>query len=390
MARLIMFLHLSITISLSVESLLTNRQFPGQINRYSRCCQNQCSSDGKKWTTHLIASPSLSLDRTLVPSSTSGGDLIASLSVLFLTALLSWLGVIARRWEGVDLVGRLRELLMAGARLSSTLQTFGIFRKLLPKSGSHQKSLSSSSWQTCKLKKKMELTNELSLFRFQCDKSFSLSELSLGQQMTLCSTDSRGRVLKDNFFPFSFSKGSFDVLGLVKDHKILFQLEGEDEVAYKKGKVQLKFVSDDEEEVVNRTTTTTTTTPVDGMSIITSGVGVAPTLQTLHRILTDTESAVESIDVLWINERKEDFVLNDFMEDLEDKFGDKLFVARVVDRQFSDSNSQINDKLRDAMVPFREGRMAMVITSEEIQTKSSLLLQSVGYPLSTSVVTIKV
>ena len=216
--------------------------------------------------------------------------------------------------------------------------------------------------------------------------------------MTLCSTDSKGRVLKDSFFPFSFdnnNKGSstFDVLASSSssdnNNNTLMLLEEGDEIAYKKGKVQLKYISEDEEEGTS-TTTTTTAAPVDSVTVITSGLGVAPTLQIVSRILTDPESAVESIDVLWINESKEQFFLNESVEELEDRFADKLFVARVVDRQFGDRDSAINEKLRDALVRYRVGGLAMVIATEELQAKSCELLLSLGYPLATSVVSVTV
>ena len=208
----------------------------------------------------------------------------------------------------------------------------------------------------------------------------------MNEKVTLCCTDSNGRVLKENFFPFSFSKGTFDVLGASASNNILEQLDIDDEIAFKKSKVQLKYIVEDDGE----TRRGDNVSPVDSVSIITSGQGVAPTLQIVNRILTDPDSAVESIDVLWINEKKEDFVLNDAMEDLEDKFTEKLFIARVVDRQFADPDSQVNDKLREAMVPYRNGRMAMVIIPETMQSKSCRMLESLGYPLDTSVLAITV
>lgn len=166
------------------------------------------------------------------------------------------------------------------------------------------------------------------------------------------------------------------------------QLEPDDEVAYKKGKVQLKYVNEEDDD--DDTSVPVVVVPIDSVSVVTSGVGIAPTLSVLSRILSDAESAVETIEVLWINEKKEDFVLNDLMEDLEDRYPDKLIVARVVDRQYLDIESAVSDKLRDALDRYRGGRMAMAITSNEVQEKTCEMLRSLGFPLGSSVVSIVV
>lgn len=189
------------------------------------------------------------------------------------------------------------------------------------------------------------------------------------------------------------------MIGSKKDSPLLSQLEADDQVAFKKGKVVLRYVeSGQQESDVTSSSDDNNSSPrppapvevvVDGLSIICSGgQGVAATLQLLDRVLTDADSAVESIDVLWINERKEDFVLNELMEALEDLYPDRLFVARVVDRQLFDNDAIVNDKLTQAMVPFRRGRMAMVVASEAAQPKSLDMLESLGYPLATTVVVV--
>jgi NAD(P)H-flavin reductase len=51
--------------------------------------------------------------------------------------------------------------------------------------------------------------------------------------------------------------------------------------------------------------------PIKSATIITDGLGIAPTIQLLKFALTDASTTIEDLEVLWMNELKSDFFLSD-------------------------------------------------------------------------------
>lgn len=60
--------------------------------------------------------------------------------------------------------------------------------------------------------------------------------------------------------------------------------------------------------------------PVDTLSVVCGGIGVAPICSLLQDILSDAESAVTSVFLLVVNERPEEFIFLDELESLEKRF----------------------------------------------------------------------
>ncbi len=89
--------------------------------------------------------------------------------------------------------------------------------------------------------------------------------------------------------------------------------------------------------------------------------------------------AETAFELLWINERKGDFLLNEAVEDLESRFPDQLFVARVIDPNFSDPDSQVSDKLQAAVSPQGRGKVALLLMPEQFTNKAKAFLESIGY-----------
>lgn len=139
-----------------------------------------------------------------------------------------------------------------------------------------------------------------------------------------------------------------------------------DELALKGGKRRLLYTGKDE--------------IISSMTLIASGLGITPTLQILSAVLPDEDATVEDIEVLWINESSEDFILVEDVEELEAAHEEKLFVTRVLDTDANNLETQINPKLRRAIIPYETGRIAVIMAPEVLAAKSQLLLEEMGYP----------
>lgn len=170
--------------------------------------------------------------------------------------------------------------------------------------------------------------------------------------------DAKGRALKQSFFVSSAptAKGYFEVLckngGLISDgaqFSVAMQfMELGDELAVKAGHRKLSL--------------STIEGPILNMSILVYEEGIVPTLLLLRSVLADSESTVEQVEVLWVNHHKNDFLLNEEVEQLQSLFGaDRLRVTRVVDREAGNGNMRFGEQARAAVSPYSIGRIAVVM-----------------------------
>ena len=195
-------------------------------------------------------------------------------------------------------------------------------------------------------------------------------------QIVMCSTDSKGRILKENFFPISSSalRGHFEILvrrntgGGAYDRFVrsLDSLEEGDEIAFKGGSYRLNYEGADN--------------PIKFVTVVSAGVGVAPSLQILHGILSDRESTVEDMEVLWINNDNRDFVCDKDVLMLEKKYEKQLFVTRVSENKLFEQDFTQKDVILGAISPYEEGRIAVICGSDDVILKVRTFLLSVGYP----------
>ena len=96
----------------------------------------------------------------------------------------------------------------------------------------------------------------------------------------MCLTDSKGRILKENFFPISASslRGSYEILvrrntgggSYDKFVRSLDGLEQGDEIAFKGGPYRLNYEGTDD--------------PIKFVTVVSAGVGIAPSIQILNGI----------------------------------------------------------------------------------------------------------
>lgn len=131
-----------------------------------------------------------------------------------------------------------------------------------------------------------------------------------------------------------------------------------------------------------------TSSSIAALSVLTSGLGILPTLQLLREVLSDERaSSVQLVEVVWINDSKKDFLLNAELEALEMLHGHgeggsgRLQVTRVVDREAGNANTQFSEQLRGAVSAFEAGSVAVVLAQDEaVALKARQLFSSLGYP----------
>ena len=192
----------------------------------------------------------------------------------------------------------------------------------------------------------------------------------------MCLTDSKGRILKENFFPISASslRGSYEILvrrntgggSYDKFVRSLDGLEQGDEIAFKGGPYRLNYEGTDD--------------PIKFVTVVSAGVGIAPSIQILNGILSDRDSTVEDMEMLWMNSDNRDFVCEKDVAALEKKYEKKLFVTRVNEAKLFDQDFTRKDVILGALSAYEPGRIAVVCGSEDVIAKVKDLLINVGYP----------
>jgi ferredoxin-NADP reductase len=140
-----------------------------------------------------------------------------------------------------------------------------------------------------------------------------------------------------------------------------------DEIGFKSGKNRLVYKGKED--------------PINGISIIVSGLGICAALQILRSILVDADTTVQDIELLWINEKKNEFILNKELEILEANYPDVLFVNRVIDNDIANMEVPMNESIRDAISPYEYGRIVIICAPELVSLKcNDLLYAEDGYP----------
>lgn len=203
--------------------------------------------------------------------------------------------------------------------------------------------------------------------------------------MTLCSTDAKDRILKESFSPISLpsARGFFEILvkrptvsgaavgSYGKFVRLLDTLEEGDELAFKGGSYKLNYAGDDD--------------PIKYITVISTGLGISPAIQMLQGILTDKESTVEDLELLWANTDKKDFVCEKYVEKLETKYKEKLFVSKVLQENLFDRELDFarSDEVLGGLSAYESNRIAVICGTEAMISKFRHFLSSVGYPPET-------
>ena len=187
--------------------------------------------------------------------------------------------------------------------------------------------------------------------------------------------------MKESFFPISTSSatGYFEILvkrtnsdsssnSYSKFVRLLDSLEDGDELAFKGGSYRLNYAGEDD--------------PIKYVTLISTELGIAPAIQMLQGILTDKESTVEDVELLWANMDKKDFVCEKSVASLEAKYKEKLFVSKVLENDMFGRELDFSrmDEVLGALSAYEQNRIAVICGPEGMIEKFRSFLSSVGYP----------
>lgn len=237
------------------------------------------------------------------------------------------------------------------------------------------------TWNLCSLVERESLMGKYLKYRFAFSDSNAVIPLFAGQDMVLCSVDGKDRILKESFFPVSDpdKRGSFDIivrrnpseLMEEKFSKTLESLSIGDEVAFKGGRSRLKFPSN----VRNRSSQ-----EVREINIIGSGLGIAPSLQILRRLLSAEDTTVSQIEFIWINEHRNDFVLANEVENLELKHFEKFVTTKVLEGNLFGVDLNVIPEINNAIPAYSGDQIAIVCAPDIISEYLMKLLVTKKYP----------
>lgn len=233
-------------------------------------------------------------------------------------------------------------------------------------------------WNPCSLSSREQLSEKFTKLTFVLKDNTAKFDLKLGQELILCISDADGKVLKQTFFPTSVAKESFEVVyqhsnsyvestatATQEFSKQLDFMLDKDEAGFKGGQSRIVYKGNED--------------PIRSLTVVAVGLGITPAIQLLKTVFGDSSTSIEEFEVLWMNERKSDFVLNDYVETLELKQMDQIFVTRVVDIDIYQEETKINEKVQGAVTPFEPGRVAMFLGPANVRPKALDFLQNMGY-----------
>ena len=181
--------------------------------------------------------------------------------------------------------------------------------------------------------------------------------------------------MKSSFYPLSsqYSKSTFEIIvptGANPIHTLLSSLALGDEVAFKIGKNELVYRGDEVD--------------IKSFTLVACGAGILPVVQFLRRILLNKEFHIEQCELLWINEKRDDFLFmcNNELEKLEAEHEKVFSCARVLDTTLISSSTDLNDRIQDALPTYEDSRVALIAGPNIVNTKFSKALEAAGYPLA--------
>lgn len=233
-------------------------------------------------------------------------------------------------------------------------------------------------WQPCVLDERELLPGNYIRYRFQLNKPSGTLSLSMGQELLMCHVDaSKDRVLKETFFPITTAstRGYFDIVlrrGTLGDAagdrfaRCLDSLALGEELAIKSGRYRMNYQGEDD--------------PIQSVSMVASGLGITPSLQMLRSLLPGRDSAIEEIELAWVNEDKADFICSKEVESFEYRYIDKFYVSRIVQGDLYGFDVSKNTKVRKALSPYEPGRLGVICGPDYVVSRIRALFEEMGYP----------
>lgn len=246
-------------------------------------------------------------------------------------------------------------------------------------------------WGVCTLKSRKRLgESDFIQYDFALPQRDYELPLSLGQQVSLMCLDNDSNVARGDFYPFSLKRntklGTFNILVPNKSHEqnvrdigleaanfvrvINEDMKVGDEIALQPGPNKLTYKGQ--------------YLPVTDMIYIAYGTGIAPILEQIREVLSDKESSVEGVTLIWINEHTDDFdIIAKTLEQEYYKHSSKLAVSCLVDK-FGQKLWGKNKEIDDVLPDFKPGAMVVLSGPSQMMQKGADYLESkLGYPSNT-------
>lgn len=111
-----------------------------------------------------------------------------------------------------------------------------------------------------------------------------------------------------------------------------------------------------------------------------SKLGVVPALQFLKALLPSSGGySVDYANVVWVNERQDQYVLHEELQSLFYKYNSKLDVFTVAERDLFMGDLSANQQFRVSIPPFTADTLAIVAGPEYFVTKAADYLKKSGY-----------
>lgn len=206
--------------------------------------------------------------------------------------------------------------------------------------------------------------------------------------MTLCVRDEDGNLIKQNFYPLTLHyKTQFDIILATEYVNNKFQYSIEEMNEQRAFNEALEYLEDDDELAFKLGPSTFLYQGKDNIKklmLIASGRGIVPIITLLRRVLSSQqEFQIENCMLIWINEDKDDdFILDEEIEELEDEFPDQLIVRRVHDSKLTEQGRVLDRRMLDGLPMYESGRVAIVSVDEvtPIEAKFQDAFDELGYP----------
>lgn len=226
--------------------------------------------------------------------------------------------------------------------------------------------------------------------------------------------DSKDRVLKDNFFPFSKigANGYFEVISPTIDTAVasassltaeekfsraLSELRIGDEVAFRGGKHRLRGLKPWLHSEAGRNRSDCNG-PISRISVVAAGLGILPTIPILSYVFDGIASAtgagdsVVSIlpplkshglkaDMLWLNEDESDFVGSDTISNFEYRYGNRFIVNKLLEPDLYRPDLGKSEELRSYLSPYSPGSVALICAPEHLIEQFRFIYRELGYPV---------
>lgn len=227
--------------------------------------------------------------------------------------------------------------------------------------------------------------------------------------------DADDRVLKESYFPTSKidARGYFEIISSVnsvdasssslsaqeKFARSLMELQPGDEIAFRGGRYRMSgsnpFIRG--KNLAARKSIDAAET-ISKVSVVAAGAGFAPAVQLLRYAFDGAGissgqrpdlslgkpldgNGVRQGELIWLNERNEDFILGDEIRDFKYRYGAKFTVNKELEPDLYSPELLKDGKIRLYIRPYSPGSVAVICAPEHLVEQFRFLYLELGYPV---------